>query len=69
MLSLVNIIMEKYKILLVKMALNNLTNYQAMLNYAHLCDLHILLGFAYILPLLESTHAFIKFAQFKDVFV
>jgi len=40
-----------------------------MLNYEHLCDLHILFGLAYILPLLESTHAFIKFAQFKYVFV
>jgi len=40
-----------------------------MLNYKHLCDLHILLGLACILPLLESTHTFIKFAQFKYVFV
>jgi hypothetical protein len=40
-----------------------------MLNYQHLCDLHILLGLACIFPLLESVHAFIKFPQFKDVFV
>jgi hypothetical protein len=40
-----------------------------MLNYKHLCDIHILLGLVYILPLLEFRHAFIKFAQFKYVFV
>jgi hypothetical protein len=34
-----------------------------------MCDLQILLGFAYILPLLESMYVFIKFAQKKDVCV
>jgi hypothetical protein len=33
------------------------------------CDLHIFLGFANILPLLESMHALIKFAQSIDMFV
>jgi len=61
--------MAKYKSLLVKMALDNFINQQIMLNYEHLCDLHILLGFACILPLLESMHALIKFAQFKNVYV
>jgi hypothetical protein len=61
--------MAKYKTLLMKMTLNNLTNQQAMLNYQHLCDIHILLGLACILPLLESMHVLIKFAQSKDVFV
>jgi len=31
------------------------------MNYEHLCDLQILLGFACILSLLESMHVFIKF--------
>jgi hypothetical protein len=55
-------VMAKYKTLLMKMTLNNLTNQQAMLNYEHLCDIYILLGLACILPLLESVHALIKFA-------
>ncbi len=69
MLSLAKTIMAKYKTLLVKMALDNAKNQQAMLNYEHLCDFHVLLGLACIFPLLESTHVFIEFAQFKDVFV
>jgi hypothetical protein len=40
-----------------------------MLNYEHLCDLHILLGFACIFPLLKCVHALIKFAQFRNVYV
>jgi hypothetical protein len=40
-----------------------------MLNYEQLCDIHILLGFACIWPLLEFVHVLIKFAQSRDVFV
>ncbi len=54
--------MAEYKILLVKMALDSPTNQQVKLNYEKLCELQVLLCFAYILPLLESIHAFIKFA-------
>jgi hypothetical protein len=61
--------MAKYKTLLVKISLDNPTNQQAMLNYEHLCDIHILLGFVCILPLLKSVHVLIKFAQSRDVFV
>jgi hypothetical protein len=56
MLSPTKKVMVEYKILLVKMALDNLTNHQVMLNYEHLCDLHFLLEFACILPLLKSMH-------------
>jgi hypothetical protein len=52
-----------------KMTLDNPTNQQAMLNYEHLYDIHIFLGLVCILPLLESVHALIKFAQSKNVFV
>ncbi len=37
-LSHAKTIMAKYKIVLVKMALDNPTNLQAMLNYEHFCD-------------------------------
>jgi len=69
MLSPTKRVMVEYKTLLMKITLDNPTNQQAMLNYEHLCDIHILLGLACILPLLESVHALIKFAQSKDVFV
>jgi hypothetical protein len=69
MLSPAKRVMAEYKILLVKMTLDNPTNQQGMLNYEHLCDIHILLRLACILPLLESMHVLIKFAQSKDVFV
>jgi hypothetical protein len=61
--------MVEYNTLLLKMALDNPTNQWAKLNYENLCDLQVLLGFACILPLLEYVHAFIKFAQMKDVYV
>ncbi len=34
-----------------------------------ICDLQVLLGLTCILPLLKSIHAFIKFAQMRDVYV
>jgi hypothetical protein len=40
-----------------------------MLNYEHICDLHILLKLAYILLLLKFVHVLIKFEQSRDVFV
>jgi len=39
MLNLAKKVVEKYKIFLVKMAMDNLINHQAKLNYEHLCDL------------------------------
>jgi len=62
MLSPAKRLMAKYKTLIVKMTLNNLTSQQAKQNYEHLCDLQILLGLAYVLPLLEFVHVLIKFA-------
>jgi hypothetical protein len=69
MLSLAKRLMAEYKTLLLKMALDNLTNQQATQNYEHLRDLQILLGLACILPLLEFMHALIKFAHMWDVFM
>jgi hypothetical protein len=39
------------------------------MNYEHLLDLQILLGLPWILPLLESIDALIKFAKMWDAFV
>jgi len=62
MLSLAKRLKAKYKTFSVKMVLDNRTNQQVKQNYEQLCDLQILLGFAYILPLLKSMHALIEFA-------
>jgi hypothetical protein len=56
MLNPTNKVMENYKTLLMKMALDSLTNHQIMLNYEHLCDLHILLEFSCIFPFFDSMH-------------
>ncbi len=69
MLSLAKKVMAKYKTLLVKVALDSPTNQQAKMNYENLCDFQVLLGLVCILPLLEFVHAFIKFAQVRDVYV
>jgi hypothetical protein len=69
MLNLAKKVTAKYRTLLVKMALDSPTNQQAKLNYENLCDFQVLLGLVCILPLLEFVHAFIKFAQMKDVYM
>jgi hypothetical protein len=51
------------------MAMDSLTNHQTKLNYEHLCDLQMLLVLACILPLLESVHVLVKFAQMQNMFV
>jgi len=44
-----------------KVALDNLTNQQAKLNYEQLCDLHVLLAVVCILLLLKLVHVLIDF--------
>jgi hypothetical protein len=56
MLSFTKKYMVEYKTLFVKMALDNPTNQQAMLNYEYSCYLQLLFGLACILPLLKSMH-------------
>jgi hypothetical protein len=69
MLNLTKKIMTKYKMFFMKMALDNPTNNQVLLNYEHLCGLQIMFGLSCILSLLKFVHDLIKFAQSKDVFV
>jgi hypothetical protein len=69
MLNPAKIMMAKYRTMLVKMALDSPTNQQIKLNYENLCDLQVLLRLVCILPLLEFSHAFIKFAQMRDLYV
>jgi len=38
-------------------------------NMSSLCDVEVILGLSYILPLFECVHALIKIAQNKNIFV
>jgi len=49
--------------------MDRLANWQAKLNYEHVCDLKILLELVCILPLKEFVYVFIKLAQMRNVFV
>jgi hypothetical protein len=42
---------------------------QAKSNLNLFCDLHMLLGLSYLLPLLEVVNALIKFAQGQGIFI
>jgi hypothetical protein len=64
MLSPTKRVMEKYKTLLMKMALDMNVNFQAATNFEHLVDLEVLLSL-----LLEHVHNLIKFFQHNNIFV
>jgi hypothetical protein len=77
MLSLAMKVMTKYKILLVKMALDMPTNFLIATKFDTLAYLNILLSFPYIillsfsciLPMLELLHSLIKISQVKNILV
>jgi hypothetical protein len=48
------VVLEEFKILLVKMAKDAVTNESATANYELLCDIEIVLGFICLLPMLEA---------------
>jgi hypothetical protein len=54
-------VLEKYKILIMKMAHDSALVVQARLNLDLLCDIHTFLGLFCLLPLLEAINALIKF--------
>ncbi len=41
----------------------------AKTNLQYICDIEVVMGLAYIMPLLELVHALIKFVQAHDTFV
>jgi hypothetical protein len=62
-------VLSEYKILIVKM--NNDTGEESKVvqNLSSLCDVHTLLAFPYVIPLLESVDSLVKFAQSPNAFV
>jgi hypothetical protein len=63
MLEPLKCVMVEYKTLIVKMWQNNVSIVQVKFKLDFLCDLHILMGLSYFMPLLEAVNALIKFAQ------
>jgi len=61
--------MVEYKTLIVKLWQNNVSIVQVKFKLDFLCDLHILMGLSYFMPLLEAVNVLIKFAQGGDVFI
>jgi hypothetical protein len=48
------VVLEEFKTLLVKMAKDVVVNEYATINYELLCDIEIVLGFIYLLPMLKA---------------
>jgi len=48
------VVLEEFKTLLVKMAKDVVVNENTTINYELLCDIEIVLGFTYLLPMLEA---------------
>ncbi len=69
MLSPTMKVMNKYPTLFVKMQQHFSTLANTKTNFDRLTNVHILLGLACFLPMLQSMHNFMQFAQKYDVFV
>jgi len=69
MLEPLKCVMVEYKTLIVKLWQNNVSIVQVKFKLDFLCDLHILMGLSYFMPLLEAVNVLIKFAQGGDVFI
>jgi hypothetical protein len=69
MLFFVKRILEEYKTFVVKMN-NGLHAIEVTrINFEFLCDVEVIMGFIYIMPMLEVLHGFIKFTRSCDIFV
>jgi hypothetical protein len=62
-------VLLEYKTLIVKMNNNAGEESKATQNLSFFFDVHMLLAFAYVIPLLESVNSLIKFAQSPNAFV
>lgn len=69
MLSPTMKVMNKYPTLLIEMQQHSSTLANTKTNFDHLTSVHILVGLACFLPMLQSMHNFKQFAQKCDVFV
>ncbi len=69
MLFLAKRVFVKYKTLVVKMN-DDLHAIEVTKNiFEILCDVKVVMGFTYIMPMLEVMHELINFAQHHDTFV
>ncbi len=69
MLSSTKRVMEKYKTLLTKMAIDGPTNDNAKANFDLFCNVKFLMSFVAIFSLLHLFHNLIKFGKLQDVVI
>ncbi len=69
MLAPTKSVSQEYKILVVKMANDDLGNAIAKKNYELLCDCDTILGLTYVLPMMKAMESLSKMASDKDTFV
>jgi len=69
MLSPLKRILAHYKSLVVKMHSDCEKNKSACDNFELLCDLDVILGLPYVMPILEVVHYVIKYAQCWGAFI
>jgi hypothetical protein len=59
----------EYKTLVVKMSDDAASNAATNINYELLCDVEIVMGLTFVLPMLEAMQYLSKLAQYKDTFI
>jgi hypothetical protein len=57
----------KYRFIIVKMHSESSKSDKALMNLNAMCDVDLILGLLYILPLFECVHTLTKIAQGRDV--
>ncbi len=63
MLNMTKQVMSMYMPLVAKMAKDSPSFMVARVNFELLCNVNLLISLSYLLPMLETIHALIKFAQ------
>jgi hypothetical protein len=63
------VVLEEFKILLVKMAKDAIANEFATINYELLFDIETILGLTCLLPMLEALQGLNKYVQNKETFI
>ncbi len=69
MVAFSKVVLEEFKILLVKMAKNATANEFAVVNYELLCDIEIIMGHTCLFLMLEALQGLSKYAQNREIFI
>jgi hypothetical protein len=69
MLNLAKRALSMYIPLVANMAKDSSSLMATQVNFELLCDVNLLISLSYLMPMLETIHALIKFTHKRDVFV